>query len=1070
MTSIDLSSMQDSFASYYGTSERDSGAASLLKERVVGRDSESLAVLKAYHNVLRTKQAQTVLVHGNSGSGKTALVDTMRATVCNTNGYFVAGKYFQNSSVQEPYSAIMAAFSDLCDLVIQSDDFDEETQREIATNLGSDAAQLLAKSISNLAPIVGEMKGRLEVEASFTKFKVACRTFLCAISSEKHPVVVFLDDVQWADDGSAQLIQMFLQDSDLKNVLFLLAYRDEDAAHVVENVIGSHLKSPPTDIALSNLDEAAVHQMVTYIMESEDVEPNLGKNVQELSALVAKRTSGNPLHVLMFMEAIEREDLLTYDCREKSWIFDVQQIQQIMMTSETVADLLARKIERISSGMKETLKIASLMGYEFAESILLNIASTSTFAKQENEKIPHAPDSTRKLVQSWISGAVEEGFIDKTSDGYQFTHDKLQTAFRALIGESEKGNLHLLIGEAFLAHEEEESSIYRAAVHLNAAPGFLDGHREKSVRLAHINLQAAKYCNGISAFGKAAEALLIGLRIFDSDERWGEEYFALTFEMMELLARMQLLVGDFETCKEMTLIALQHGRTPQMKLNLLLINVEVRMAAQEIDDALATAHQALQTLGVKMPQNVKVWHVATKLLKVKSMLSGKTNESILNLPAATDPVAVASVKLLMHICLHGLLKEKKDTAVYSALLALEWTLRNGLSQHSSGAFAMYGITEVFLGNIDRGYRFGKLAIAMLDRVESPGVDECATVSITHSLLSCWKEPFEDLVEPLYRVAKSGFQNGNLVYGTHCLSHCYSMHFHMGTNLKCLENMLRVGCGKVSDLGQDSLLLWLNPILQNMLNMQRCDGWDDICVLSGDIMNEGEFFRSVLESNNTLLFSVAMLWKGQLAVDFEQWSTAATMYQTIRRHDTVRTAFGAPMYYFYEARLHYGLFDISGKRTHHRQARKYLKLLRRMHTAGCPNASPRLVFLEALEAAAVARKRADGTVALSAAYGRGIDSLAESKYFHLEGLLNERAGFDFARRGLRRAAERYFRRALHLYEHEWGATAKFNQLQEKSAEALEVGATPIDVRHNGKHISIDIDAADCQDEGTKPNTL
>lgn len=768
MASVDLSSISDTYISYYqddldGGNGRDGGAPSpSSKQTVYGRSREAIDLLKTYQRLLQTKEAQTVIVHGGAGSGKTAVVDMLRDPVCDTGSYFVAGKYFENAAVQEPYSAITAAFSDLCDLVVQSDEFrDRKTRKRITDALGADA-QLLAKAITNLTPFLHGGVKDVEIEASFAKFKIAIKAFLHAMASEKHPVVLFLDDIQWADEGSRQLIRMFLQDTDLKHVMIILSYRDEESAHV--KYVLDHARNA-TDIALNNLDVAGVCQLVTaMLLGSPDISTGVSDHIRNLSDLVARRTAGNPLHIMVFMEAIQEEGFLLYNSQEDIWTFDVEKIQQEIMVSDTLADLLTRKIDRLSWDILETLKVASLLGYHFMEPILLKVAAITIEEKQRSRGKQECfdPESCYNLVLSSITDAVEEGFIEKTSDGYQFTHNKLQTSFRALIDSTEEELLHLLIGEAFLANHSGDSDIYRAAVHLNCAPAFLYRPAQRS-RLAQINLDAAKYCEQVSSFDKAATALQHALKVLRSIGRWSAEHVDLTLEIMETLARTQLILGDFEACKVTTREALNHVTATEIKINLLLIDVEVRMAGNEVEDALTTANSALSALGVKMPRKATRRHVSAKLAKVKWALRHKTDEDILNLPASEDPYMRNAVKLLMHVCTYCLMKDESETAVYSALLATQLTLRKGLTPHSSSAFAIYGLAEVSLANIDRAYRFGNLALAMLERSKSHEA-ECPTVGFVFSMLKFRKEPFYELVDPLYQVSSSGLQHGDIVYG------------------------------------------------------------------------------------------------------------------------------------------------------------------------------------------------------------------------------------------------------------------------------------------------------------------
>lgn len=258
-----------------------------------GRTHEAQLLFETFQQVLDTKCAAKVVVHGESGVGKTTLVDTLREPVIQSQGYFGAGKFFQNSSVQEPYSAIMAAFSDVCDLIIQSEGFTKSRQTDIQQALGADG-HLLTKAISNIAPLLGDTPlesttsrgGSLDIlaESSLAKFKVACKTFLQAVSSDDHPVVLFIDDIQWMDVGSRQLLELFLGDAELKNVLLILAYRDEEAEPATSIFRDKHNL---IDIPLSKLDSVAIHQMVCTATGSDS------ESLRGLSVLTEERSRGN---------------------------------------------------------------------------------------------------------------------------------------------------------------------------------------------------------------------------------------------------------------------------------------------------------------------------------------------------------------------------------------------------------------------------------------------------------------------------------------------------------------------------------------------------------------------------------------------------------------------------------------------------------------------------------------------------------------------------------------------------------------------------------------------------------
>jgi predicted ATPase len=283
-----------------------------------GRTHDLQRLQTAYEELCdnRTKSAITVLVHGVSGSGKTALVHQFRNMVCERHGFFVTGKYFQGSGNQEPYSAFMAAFSDLCDLISQSKDFNEDRRREIQTKLGADGHRL-EKAVSDLSPFLpnsttvatsdtdpfGDIT-TTRSNAVLAKFIVACKTFLQAMSSPEHPIVVFIDDIQWMDEGSKPLLRLLLRAQGLPNVMMIFAYRDEDD-DIVSDILNDireeheHTTLDLLDISLQNLDVQSVHELVAARIGTASA------RTEELGNLIVTKTRGNPFHVVQFIQVLQ---------------------------------------------------------------------------------------------------------------------------------------------------------------------------------------------------------------------------------------------------------------------------------------------------------------------------------------------------------------------------------------------------------------------------------------------------------------------------------------------------------------------------------------------------------------------------------------------------------------------------------------------------------------------------------------------------------------------------------------------------------------------------------------------
>ncbi|KAI2491577.1 histidine kinase [Fragilaria crotonensis] len=801
--SVDLSSVTDSF---YPRSEEGDDALEFSPDfhEVVlyGRNREKKLLLDAYSQFSSQSLPQKVtkvIIHGDAGSGKTSLVDLLRKPVFDSNGFFASGKYFQNSAVQEPNSAIMAALSDLCDLLIQSPDFTEERRMQFQHKLGVENGRVLEKCISNLSPLLskppeqdnGGPDTSVRNVAAYSKFMVAFKTFLQAVSCDKHPIVLFLDDVQWMDEDSRKLIEVLLHDQELSNIMIILAYRNEESAIVADIFDNMESNEDRLDIALENLDTAEVFELITSIIGSSS------SSTIELSSIMAKKTMGNPYHVMKLLEFLQWEGLLVHNSNKGSWEFDVDQIQSEVMISVTLAEILARKVQTLPYRVQDSLKVASLIGFRFTEDLMLRVRSyllDQVFEDESDERMQSSETISEQTVATAIDDAVRGGFIEKTKEGYQFSHDTIQTAFQSLIDDEEMGRIHRAIGNVLLEIGDAESR-YRACVHLFHAPHFVRDDANR-IDLARLHLEAAKYCKERSAFIDAAAALRRGLTLLDDGRKW-TDFFDLAFEMTDTLARMELIVGNHDACTEMTNEVLDRAKTTSMRINALQIGVECIMAQNDMEASIAAANRALLSLGMIVPRKVSFRLIGSKLLKVKLMLGRKSDDDILGLPLMKDEAATAMSRILVNLCTYCFLKDEANLGVYAALLALQLTLKGGLNAYSACALAIYGVAQLSSGNYRGAYRFGKLAMALLNKMQVRDA-ECTTTVLSLSLLIHWYEPLRGMTETLRRAASIGFEVGDVLYGTYCLAMMYGTEVVLGTNLEQLEASMRADLQLLGD--------------------------------------------------------------------------------------------------------------------------------------------------------------------------------------------------------------------------------------------------------------------------------
>ncbi|KAI2513675.1 histidine kinase [Fragilaria crotonensis] len=864
--------------------------------------------------------------------------------------------------------------------------------------------------------------------AAYTKFKVAFKTFLQAVSCDEHPIVLFFDDIQWMDEDSRKLIEVLLHDQELSSIMIILAYRNEESASVAD--IFNKIKSneDTLDLPLDNLDNDAVLELISSITGPST------SSATELSSIISKKTMGNPYHVMKLLEFLEWEGLLVQNANTGSWEFDADQIQSEVMISITLAEILARKVQTLPSRVQENLKIASLLGYRFTDELVVQVRSylLDHFGDDELDERLHSSETfSVQTVSTAVDNAVRGGFVEKTKVGYQFSHDTIQTAFQSLIDEEEKGRIHMAIGNVLLAIGDVESR-YRASVHLFNAPDFMRDDANR-VELARLHLEAAKYCKERSAFIDAAAALHRGLATLDDERKW-TDFFDLAFEMTETLARMELIVGNYDSCTAMTNEVLHRAKATNMRINALIIGVECIMAQYDVEASIAAAIRALSSLGIKIPRKVSFRLMGLNLFKVKLMLGRKTDGDILGLPLMRDEAATATSRILVNLCTYCFLKDEANLGVYAALLALQLTLKGGLNAHSACALAIYGVAQLSSGNYRGAYRFGKLALALLEKMQVRDA-ECATTVMSLSLLVHWYEPVRGMTKPLRQAASIGLEVGDVVYGTYCLAMMYGTETMMGKNLEQLEASMRADARSVADFSQEAMGMWMKPSMQYVLNLQK-DGvssWLEVTTLSGEFMDEAIFTQRALASNHRVLVMMTLNYKAILACSFGFWSMAESLFiELISMGKTFFFSYAAMSNSLFGGIASYSCYQQNGKRKHLKLARENRTRLARALSRGCPNAPAYLSFLDAED---LAIRKSAKPFAVVSAYNTAIDKLVSIGFPHMEAYAHERVGFFQAKHGNRDEAAICFQKALDLLYNKWGSIARHDWLVEQSEHAL-----------------------------------
>mmetsp|Transcript_30285 Transcript_30285/g.46230 ORF Transcript_30285/g.46230 Transcript_30285/m.46230 type:complete len:1013 (+) Transcript_30285:33-3071(+) len=1008
--SVDLSSVTDASTFLNDNSSWEGEPSS---PKFFGRAAELNELKSAYNSAKRNHSFERVFIRGESGSGKTSLVLALRETIIQDGGFFCSGKNFQNCGLgQDPHSSIMAGFSDLCDLILQSDIYNEALREKVQTSLGPDA-DLLVRAVSNISSFLDEANftsRQVKYESVLVKFKAVCKNFLRAMSSPEHPVVFFLDDIQWMDQGTCEIIKFLLQDDgELSNIMIIMAYREEEVEHI-QNSLLHHIKCKALEISVTPLEAVAVGEIIAAELET------TAENIFDFVALISLvhlRTNGNAFHVYQLINSLKRDGHLK--AKRNTWMLDPEVIKSSeKLIEESLARFLSNEIQRLDIEKQEVLKIASIIGYSFSEATLFDVASEVL----EDKKVNKETVGSIKTLRLLLDELVKEKFIKITPVGYQFTHDKLQNAFLCLMAPDEIINLHKIIGYKFL-NQPSDVSQYQAALHLNliGAAG-----KKEHAEFARMNFRAAKYCEFRSAFLEAVTFLRHGLSFLEDGDKWGEN-FDLAFEMTQLLVNVEFIVGNLEACKAANKIIFSRAKTMSMQYDSLLVELDVRVADNDLEDMLQCGLKFLHQLGERIPKAVTPFYLLQKVKKVRKMVDRMTDEDFLKIPRGDDdPRLLVLFQVLMRVCINAILRQKFVLGFYAAVRAAELTMTDGLSLHSSHALYAYGIVEKKLGYIDRAHRVGILALKLFAQFPIAKA-ECHVfpgmcMNLLHLKCRIW-----ELLDLHPDITNYGLDAGDFVSISLASGYIFHIKVLTGENLPILEAQIRRIYHQVCDSGQELMAMGIQPLLQYAINLQRTgSNFLDYVFLNGEIMNEDGFESRCSVENNVFHLIPFYLCKMLLLYHFgfyEQAEIVSIKLKSLKTY-AIEYSFCSIPFNFYRGMIFYERYRSTKKRSYLRQARKAKKVVYQEHLYDNPNATP---FLKILNIEELARKT-QNTKELIRSCDQVISTQDEEGLPHLEMLANEQAARILCAAGSSKSFK-YLEQAAFVSKVKWGSNAKYN---------------------------------------------
>jgi predicted ATPase/signal transduction histidine kinase len=1020
--------------------QKDIADRFIIPEKLYGREQEVKTLLEAFERVTQGNP-EILLVAGFSGIGKTAVVNEVHKPIVRQRGYFIKGKFDQfNRNI--PFSAFVQAFRDLMEqLLAESRTELEKWQAKIAAALGENA-QIIIEVIPELERIIGKQPPvpELSGSAAQSRFNLFFSKFIRVFATQEHPLVIFLDDLQWADVASLKLMQLLASDSETRYLLFIGAYRDNEVypAHPLQLTLEEIEKTETSvqTLTLNPLSQSALNHLIADTLRCPT------ERAIPLTEWVYQKTKGNPFFCNQFLKSLYQEKLITFDFNRNCWQCDLAQVRKISVTDDVV-EFIAGQLQKLPEATQVVLQLAACIGNQFNLNTLALVrqkSETETAAQlwkalQEGLVLPQSEvykfftEDGESLIGTGEFNSPLPITYDQ-SPHYKFLHDRVQQAAYSLIPENQKQATHLKIGKLLLSHTpevERQEKIFEIVNQLNDGNELITSQAERN-QLAELNLVAGRKAKTATAYDAANKYFTMGKKLLPQD-CWQTNY-NLTLTLYESTAEAAYLCGDFEQMDRWVETIFQQTETLLDALKAYEIQIVARTVQGQQMEALNIALSVLERLGISFPKNLEQSIFPLKFEEISTNLTSKSIEELLKIPPMNDPDKLAAMRLLVSV-VTAAYKVAPNLLSPIIFQQVNLSLNYGNSPASPYSYALYGmILGLGFREIELGYQFGKLALNLLDQFNTKEF-KAKVIDIFYGTLGHWKDHLEESLSPFLEGYWSGLETGDAEFSGYCAL-MYAYHsFLLGKELGALEKEMVTYADALSKLKQTATLSYHQIYWQTTLNL--LGQADNVCCLSGKAYDENRMLPLHQQAKDLNALSYLFACKLFLCYSFGVFPEA------LENSDLAEKSLGGvtgqiivSVVNLYDSLTRLALYldaPVSAKTQILERVESNQKTMQNWAQSNPMNFLHKFYLVEAERHRVLGEK-----LAAMELYDLAIKGAKENNYVNEEALANELAAKFYLDWGKEKIAQTYFIDSYYAYSR-WGAKAKVQDLEKRYPQLL-----------------------------------
>ena len=1020
----------------FALGEKDRSAYFQLPQKLYGREHE-IESLTTIFDRAHSGSSSLTLITGESGIGKSKVVYEIRRTVIQKNGRFIEGKFDQFNR-DKPYSSVLSAFTSLIEQILMEPENQLiPIQDNLISSLGLNAG-VITEVIPKLERLIGHQTepptlGALENK---NRFHSNFKSFVRALCGKSNPLLIFLDDLQWADQASLELIEVLLSDEQSSGLMIVGAFRNNevDDTHPLTSLIKSIKNSVTTlhELQLKPLNPENVENLLRDCLGDTDELPYLRD-------ICYQKTEGNPFFLGQFLKTLTEQNLVYFDQKQATWNADHKKISTISFT-DNVLDLMAEKVKQLNTSTREVLSIAAVMGNQFSLHRLSAVAERSW--KEVADHLWPALKCNLLMPLSDNYRYVSE--LENGSDvEYRFIHDRIQQACYSMIDQAWLIKLHKKIGLMMLNSydsDQDDAILFDTLSHLNKA-SIEQLQPNLHERIAELHLLAANKAAASTAYDAALDYLDQGLT-YVADKPWNNQY-ELVFSFYLAIADTTITLTDYDRSESALRILELNTSTTLDKLKLANVKANLLLASGRAKEVIDLGYQALALIGLNFPKNPNKLRVINSILKTNRLLKKHPTDKLVELPKMENEEMIEALRF-MHVWASACYQVMPELNVINVCKMIELSVAHGNTNASVYAYSSYGVILAgILGKIEEGYNLAKMSFDIIEKHNFYDVKTKASYMF-NVIVRTWKDHPDSALQGIRESYWSYRESGDYDFATTSLGSIPSYHLRLGTPLTQLLSESEDIVKKLEKAGFErgiktcTIFLWFALKFRGQEELP--DYWPETWVIDEAFLND-------IAKNSGTLYCIYWILELQYRYTIGELEKADHAFAEATNYLGNITGLSYNVNYIYYGAINKSTQFQNQSARQQKETKKFVKTAIKKMKKWAQHAPMNFAQKHLLLSAELSRmlnQPMDQTLRL---YDASIAAAKEHKYLTEEALANELASRYLRDKEHDTIAKTYFQQAYYLYSR-WQANCKTEKMEADHPHWLVSQTSPDrSVRHS-----------------------